>query len=187
MNLKNHFLIAMPNMQDERFSNSVIYICEHSSKGAMGLVVNQPVNISVANMLEQIEIERTSFINFPIVLEQPVLNGGPVSEDKGFVLHRHHRTYDSSVQLSEDITITTSRDILSILGTHEAPNHFLVALGYSGWGAGQLEQEIAQNAWLTLEANADILFETPLAERREKALALLGINPLHLSSTAGHA
>lgn len=187
MNLKNHFLIAMPNMQDERFSNSVIYICEHNNDGAMGLIINQPVNISVANMLEQIEIERTSFINFPIILEQPVLSGGPVSEDRGFVLHRHHRTYESSVRLSNEVTVTTSRDILSILGTHEAPNHFLVALGYSGWEAGQLEQEIAQNAWLTLEASTDILFDTPLSERREKALALLGINPLHLSSSAGHA
>lgn len=187
MNLKNHFLIAMPNMQDERFINSVIYICEHNHEGAMGIIINQPVNITVANMLEQIEIERNSFLNYPIILDQPVLCGGPVSEDRGFVLHRHDRVYESSIRLSDDITVTTSRDILSILGTHEAPNHFLVALGYSGWQAGQLEQEIIQNAWLTMEATADILFDTPLPQRWSKALAQLGVNPLHLSTLTGHA
>ncbi len=187
MNLKNHFLIAMPSMLDDRFKDSVIYMCEHSHDGAMGLIINHPVNISLANMLDQIEVERTAFLNYPIILDQPVLFGGPVAEDRGFVLHRHNQLYDSSIRLSDDITVTTSKDILSILGTHEAPDHFLVALGYSGWSSGQLEREIAQNSWLTIEAEPSIIFDTPIHQRREKALAQLGINPLHLSSHIGHA
>ncbi|WP_054674976.1 YqgE/AlgH family protein [Parasalinivibrio latis] len=187
MNLKNHFLVAMPGMTDPRFEQGVVYVCEHNDEGAMGLMINNPISISVGNMLDQIDVERDLPVAFPNKLEQPVLNGGPVSEDRGFVLHRPHRDYGSSMELTDDITVTTSKDILNILGTDEGPEKFLVTLGYSGWDAGQLEQELAENSWLTIEADPDLIFNTPINERWSKALAQLGINPLHLSDEIGHA
>ncbi|OEE65323.1 hypothetical protein A1OO_01415 [Enterovibrio norvegicus FF-33] len=187
MNFKNHFLVAMPSMLDDRFKHSVIYVCEHNEDGAMGLVINQPIDISVANMLEQIEVERESHVTHPVSLDQPVLFGGPVSEDRGFVLHKNRQEFGSSIQLSDALTVTTSKDILSILGTNDEPEQFIVALGYSGWDAGQLEQELAENSWLTIEADPTVIFDTPINERWEKALKQLGITALNLSSDIGHA
>ncbi|MCC4801076.1 YqgE/AlgH family protein [Enterovibrio norvegicus] len=187
MNLKNHFLVAMPSMADERFKQSVIYLCEHNDDGAMGLVINQAINISVANMLEQIEVERDLDLTHEVSLDQPVLFGGPVSEDRGFVLHKPNQVFGSSISLSDQLTVTTSKDILSILGTHDEPDQFIVALGYSGWDAGQLEQELTENSWLTIEADPKVIFDTPINERWEKALNQLGISGLNLSSDIGHA
>ncbi|AMG32124.1 YqgE/AlgH family protein [Grimontia hollisae] len=187
MNLKNHFLVAMPSMADKRFQHSVVYMCEHNEDGAMGLVINQPINISIANMLEQIEVEREQDVTRPVSLNQPVLFGGPVSEDRGFVLHKNTKLFGSSIQLSEELTVTTSKDILSILGTNEEPEQFIVALGYAGWDAGQLEQELAENSWLTIEADPTVIFDTPINERWEKALKQLGIDALNLSADVGHA
>ncbi|NGN98115.1 YqgE/AlgH family protein [Grimontia sp. SpTr1] len=187
MNLKNHFLVAMPSMADERFQHSVVYMCEHNEDGAMGLVINQPINISIAKMLDQIEVEREQDVTHPVSLDQPVLFGGPVSEDRGFVLHKNLKLYGSSIQLSDELTVTTSKDILSILGTTEEPEQFIVALGYAGWDAGQLEQELAENSWLTIEADPKVIFDTPINERWEKALKQMGIDALNLSADVGHA
>ncbi|OOF14148.1 MULTISPECIES: YqgE/AlgH family protein [unclassified Salinivibrio] len=188
MNLKNHFLVAMPSMTDSRFQHGVIYVCEHNDDGAMGLMINQPINISVGKMLDQIEVER----QLPLSqakdsLAQPVLFGGPVSEDRGFVLHRADRSFGTSIPLSDDLAVTTSKDILSILGTDEQPDQFIVALGYAGWEPGQLELELAENSWLTLEADPKVIFDTPLSERWQKALDQLGIKAANLSSEIGHA
>ncbi len=187
VNLKNHFLVAMPSMADERFQHSVVYMCEHNEDGAMGLVINQPINISIAKMLDQIEVEREQDVTHPVSLDQPVLFGGPVSEDRGFVLHKNLKLYGSSIQLSDELTVTTSKDILSILGTTEEPEQFIVALGYAGWDAGQLEQELAENSWLTIEADPKVIFDTPINERWEKALKQMGIDALNLSADVGHA
>ncbi|PSW18578.1 YqgE/AlgH family protein [Photobacterium sanctipauli] len=187
MNLTNHFLVAMPSMQDPNFKGSVVYICEHNDEGAMGIVINLPIEISVGNMLEQIEIERDLPVEDPSSLEQPVFNGGPVSSDRGFVLHNRIKNFSSSIDITDDVSVTTSKDILSLLGTHEAPDNFLVALGYAGWDAGQLEQELAENSWLTTEANPDVVFNTPVNERWHKAIAQLGISSAHLSIDKGHA
>lgn len=187
MNLTNHFLVAMPTMQDSNFKQSVIYVCEHNDEGAMGIIINQPIDISIADMLEQISVERTLPITHPISLEYPVLNGGPVAEDRGFVLHSIKQDYHSSMAINEQLAVTTSLDILSQLGTTQEPTQFIVALGYAGWDVGQLEQELAENNWLTIEADNDIIFSTPIDERWQKAIAKLGIDPAHLSLDIGHA
>ncbi|MGF1726969.1 YqgE/AlgH family protein [Photobacterium nomapromontoriensis] len=187
MNLTNHFLVAMPSMQDPNFKGGVVYICEHNDEGAMGIVINLPIEISVGNMLEQIEIARDLPVNNPSSLEQPVFNGGPVSADRGFVLHNKSGCFSSSIDITDHVSVTTSKDILSLLGTSEAPEQFLVALGYAGWDAGQLELELAENTWLTTEANPDVVFNTPISERWNKAIAQLGINATHLSIEKGHA
>ena len=187
MNLTNHFLVAMPTMQDPNFKQSVIYLCEHNDEGAMGIIINQPIDISIADMLEQIDIERTLPLVDPLSIEYPVLNGGPVAEDRGFVLHTVHTDYCSSIVITPQLAVTTSLDILSQLGTHLAPQQFIVALGYAGWDVGQLEQELANNQWLTIEADSNIIFSTPIDQRWQQALAKLGISPANLSSDIGHA
>ncbi|PSU32651.1 YqgE/AlgH family protein [Photobacterium lutimaris] len=187
MNLTNHFLVAMPSMQDPNFKGSVVYICEHNDEGAMGIVINLPIEISVGNMLDQIDIERELPVRDPSSLEQPVFNGGPVSADRGFVLHNRVGSLSSSINVTADVSITTSKDILSLLGTSESPDNFLVALGYAGWDAGQLEKELIENVWLTTEANTDVVFNTPINERWNKAIAQLGINATNLSTEQGHA
>ena len=187
VDLKNHFLIAMPSMKDPFFQRSVIYICEHDSEGTMGLRINETVPISLKGMLEQIELDNPSPIVFPQTLTQPVLNGGPVSDDRGFVLHSEKDTYTSSIQVTDELYVTTSKDILATLGTEAQPKKYLVALGYSGWDAGQLEQELSENTWLTLEADPSVIFDTPIPDRWRKAIEILGINPANLSSEVGHA
>ncbi|MFC3024957.1 YqgE/AlgH family protein [Vibrio zhugei] len=187
MNLSNHFLVAMPNMQDPNFQNSVIYLCEHNEEGAMGLIINTPIDVTVEGMLKQVDVEPAYPQSQPASLAKPVINGGPIAEDRGFFLHRPGDHYTSSVTMSSDIAITTSKDILSVLGTSAEPEDYLVALGYSSWSAGQLEAELAENAWLTIEADADLIFNTPLSEKWHKAIATLGISPAHLSGDSGHA
>ncbi|GAL08182.1 YqgE/AlgH family protein [Photobacterium aphoticum] len=187
MNLTNHFLVAMPSMQDPNFKGGVVYICEHNDEGAMGIVINLPIEISVGSMLDQIDIERDAPVTDPASLEQPVFNGGPVSADRGFVLHNLSGRFSSSIAITEEVSVTTSKDILALLGTDHAPEHFLVALGYAGWDAGQLEQELSENTWLTTEADPDVVFNTPVNERWTKAIAQLGINATHLSIEVGHA
>ncbi|WP_068546772.1 YqgE/AlgH family protein [Thalassotalea crassostreae] len=181
--LENQLLIAMPNLNDPYFQKTVTYICEHNNEGAMGLIINVPVRITLNELLAQIDADK----NNTDTLNQRVLAGGPVSADRGFVLHNTQKGWDSSLALSSDIMITTSRDILESMGTEKAPNQFLVTLGYAGWGAGQLEHEIGQNSWLHTEADADILFNTPIELRWQKAAEKLGIDLGHLSSDVGHA
>lgn len=187
MNLTNHFLIAMPSMQDSHFTRSVIYICEHNEDGAMGLVINDPISININNMLSQIDVQPVHPRICQQSLSAPVLNGGPVATDRGFVLHIRKDTYQSSIDINEQLAVTTSKDILTVLGTEAEPKQFLVTLGYSGWDAGQLEQELLDNTWLTVPANFDILFDTPAHSRWKKAVQLLGISVSQLSADAGHA
>ncbi|WP_243699906.1 YqgE/AlgH family protein [Lysobacter sp. N42] len=181
---QNHFLIAMPGLEDPFFNRSVTYICEHNQDGAMGLIVNQPVEFSLLKLLEQIEITPPQGAKLD---NKPVYAGGPVATDRGFVLHTPQKGWKSSLQLSDDIMVTTSKDILAAFGSDSAPHDYLLTLGYAGWEAGQLEEEIAENSWLTIPADADILFHTPSNERWEKATSKLGIDMWQLSSQAGHA
>jgi|TARA_B110000908_G_scaffold160346_1_gene203484 putative transcriptional regulator len=190
--LENQLLIAMPTLADSYFNKTVTYICEHNDEGAMGVIINLPVNLSLNELLTQLEEEKDkghaeeSNI-YTDKLEQPVLSGGPLARERGFVLHSPQSGWSSSLSLSDDIMITTSKDILLSLGTKEAPECYIVTLGYAGWGPGQLEEELISNSWLTTAADADILFNTPLEQRWKKATEKLGIDIAHLSSDVGHA
>jgi putative transcriptional regulator len=181
--LSGQLLVAMPSMLDPSFSGSVIYLCEHSSKGAMGLIVNRPTDLSVRELLGKVDLKVTSsfYEGFPVMF------GGPVAGERGFVLHTGERVWGSSLLIAPDIHLTTSKDILEALAQGQAPENCLVTLGYAGWGEGQLEEELAQNAWLNVPAHLDVLFKLPLAERFASAYGLLGIDPMHVSSFVGHA
>lgn len=184
--LENQLLIAMPNLADPFFNRTVTYICEHNDDGAMGLIINLPINLTVNELLEQIKAGSEQDVD-PNKLKQLVLSGGPVATDRGFVLHAPQSGWSSSLPLSEDFMITTSKDILLALGTDRAPEKFMITLGYAGWGPGQLEREIAENSWLTTEADSEIIFNTPIDQRWQKATEKLGIDISHLSSDVGHA
>lgn len=179
--LKNHLLIAMPDMADPRFAQSVTYICEHNQGGAMGIVINQPANISYNQLFTQLQLNE-DFGN-----DDPLLAGGPVQKERGFVLHSNDRSWTSTTQVSADVAITGSQDILEDIAKHDGPESSLIALGYAGWDSGQLESEIAQNSWLTVPAEKQILFELPLEKRWESAGKMLGIDLSLLSTQAGHA
>lgn len=181
--LENQFLIAMPTMNDPMFNKTVTYICEHNDEGAMGLIINLPVNITLNELLAQIDADKENSDD----LEQPVLTGGPVAPNRGFVLHSPQPGWSSSLALSDEVMITTSKDILMALGTEEAPEKYMVTLGYAGWGPGQLEEELKENSWLTIDADNDILFETPIEQRWQKAAEKIGFDLSHLSTDVGHA
>ncbi|WP_426817505.1 YqgE/AlgH family protein [Winslowiella sp. 2C04] len=187
MNLQHHFLIAMPALQDPLFKRSVVYICEHNDEGAMGLIVNKPMeNLTVDGILTKLKISPTP--RDPAVrLDKPVFAGGPLAEDRGFILHSAQRTFTSSIRVSDNTIITTSRDVLEALGTPEQPEHVLVALGYCAWEKDQLEGELLENTWLTTPANSNILFHTPIAERWREAAKSIGIDIHNITSEAGHA
>ena len=182
IDLSNQFLMAMPGMVDGEFAGTVIYLCEHSPKGALGLVINRPTDLSVAGLLEKIDLK----LEIALPQNAAVYFGGPVHTDRGFVLHSPAGSFSSSIQLGQ-LALTTSRDVLQAVAQGNGPEKLLVTLGYSGWGAGQLESEIAQNAWLTVPASAEVIFATPPEDRYAAALKLLGIDPAMLSSVAGHA
>ncbi|KEY90911.1 hypothetical protein CF67_09023 [Candidatus Photodesmus blepharus] len=184
MNLTNHFLVAMPGIKDYYFKNSVVYICEHSANGAIGLIINAPINITIAGILEQTNTQAHFNMNN---LNKPVLNGGPISENRGFIIHQPKDDYESSIQMTDKISVTTSKDILSVLGTEAEPNNYVIALGYSGWRSGQLENELVKNSWLTIEADPDVIFNTPIRERWRKAIQILGIDAKQLSTQTGRA
>lgn len=182
--LENHFLIAMPTLHDPFFSRTVTYICEHSAEGAMGLVINNPVELNVSDLLNKIDIQSEGLgHHYP----EPVFSGGPVQTDRGFVLHSPQHGWNSSLQLSEDIMVTTSKDILEAIANNNSPRNFIITLGYSGWTAGQLEDELAQNSWLTIPADPELLFNTPANLRWEMAAKKLGIDMRQVSSEVGHA
>lgn len=187
MNLTDHFLIAMPSMTGSTFARSVIYICEHNEEGAMGVIINDALGINIGNMLKQIDVQPVHPQVCKQSLSAQLLNGGPVASDRGFVLHTPKEPYQSSIEVTPNISVTTSKDILSVLGTEAEPLHYLVTLGYSGWDAGQLEQELLDNAWLTTPADMDILFHTPVHARWKKAVQSLGISVAQLSDQFGHA
>ncbi len=183
VNLTNHFLIAMPNMADPYFAKSLTFICEHSDQGALGVVVNRPIEMTLGALFERLSLPLTS----QILLKEPVYFGGPVQTDRGFVLHQPLGKWHSTLSVQDKTGLTTSKDILEAVGQGGGPNRMLVTLGYSGWAAGQLENEIKQNAWLTVEAKDAIIFDTPSEERLPAAMQLLGVDFAKLSEEAGHA
>ena len=183
VNLTHHFLIAMPGMVDPNFAKSLTYICEHNEQGALGVVVNRPMDMTLRALLEQIEIEPGAG---PIG-DTPVYFGGPVQTDRGFVLHRPVGDWQSTLSVHGDVGLTTSKDILQAVADGNGPGHLLVSLGYAGWAPGQLEEELKQNAWLTVAATPDVIFSTPPQERLAAAMQLLGVNLATLSDVAGHA
>jgi putative transcriptional regulator len=182
--LTGHFLIAMPGMGDPNFARGITFVCQHSEDGAMGLIVNRLSDYKLGDVLNQMHMscERAD------VADAPVLVGGPVMPERGFVLHASgEREWDSSYRVNDMLTVTTSRDILAAMADGDGPDRALVALGYAGWGAGQLEQELRENAWLTVQADQRILFDTALDERWGAAVELVGINPANLTSYSGRA
>jgi len=183
VNLTHHFLIAMPGMVDPNFHRSLTYICEHNDKGALGVVVNRPSDMTIASLYRQLDMRLAA----RQLGRMPVLNGGPVLPDRGFVLHQPVGEWRSSLPVADDIALTTSMDILEAVAAGSGPSRLIVTLGYSGWAAGQLEDEIKQNAWLTVEARDDILFDMPADQRLPAAMALLGVDYARLSDFAGHA
>ena len=187
--LDDQFLIAMPGMKDERFARSVIYVCAHSEEGAMGLIINQPQQLLFPDLLVQLDLlDESQAIRLPAKARDLVVrHGGPVDRSRGFVLHSDDYMVESSMPVSDEICLTATVDILRAISTGKGPRHALMALGYSGWGAGQLENEIAENGWLTCPANVDLLFDSDIDRKYDRILASIGINPTHLSSEAGHA
>jgi len=187
--LDDQFLIAMPGMKDERFARSVIYVCAHSEEGAMGLIINQVQQILFPDLLVQLGIvDEEQAIRLPSRARDLVVrHGGPVDRSRGFVLHSDDYMVESSMPVSEDVCLTATVDILRAISAGDGPRHALMALGYSGWGAGQLEHEIAENGWLTCPADMDLLFDPDIERKYDRILAEIGINPAHLSINAGHA
>ncbi|MDS1138514.1 YqgE/AlgH family protein [Nitratireductor indicus] len=187
--LENHFLIAMPGMRDERFARSVIYLCAHSEEGAMGLIINQPQQLAFPDILVQLGIlDQKEAIRLPReARELPVRNGGPVDRSRGFVLHSEDVTVESSMPVSNHIYLTATVDMLRAISLGRGPRQAMMALGYAGWGAGQLETEIGENGWLTCPATPELLFEGDVDRKYEGILAALGIDATHLSHFAGHA
>jgi len=185
--LCNHFLIAMPSLNDPNFEQSVSYICEHNSEGAMGIIINRITEITFADLCEQLDIEITD----TDTTDYPIYHGGPVETERGFILHSPVGEWDSTLKVTDDIGLTVSQDILQAIAEgydsdNKPPEHFLITLGYAGWSEDQIEDEIAENVWLNTPANSEILFKTPIEHRWAAAAALLGINLQQLSTDIGH-
>jgi putative transcriptional regulator len=196
IDLKHHFLIAMPGLEDETFARSVIYMCEHSHRGAMGLIINKPSDISMRLLFDKVELP----LRREDLMQNPVGHGGPVQTERGFVLHdplhdplrtdkpqQEGSAYASTLTVPGGLEMTTSRDVLEALSSGAGPRRVLVTLGYASWGEGQLESELGENTWLTVAASAEVIFEVPMAERYDRALDLLGLKSWMLSPDAGHA
>jgi len=187
IDLTNQFLIAMPGMADDTFAGTVVYLCEHNEKGALGLVINKPIDIKLKNLFEKVELS----LDREELAEQPVYFGGPVQTERGFVLHEklgeQAAGYSSTMSIPGGLEMTTSKDVLEALSNGAGPRKILVTLGYSGWQAGQLEDELGRNGWLTVDADPAVIFDTPIEKRYERALSLLGFDPRMLSQEAGHA
>ncbi|WP_051080513.1 YqgE/AlgH family protein [Thioalkalivibrio sp. ALJT] len=180
--LRDHFLIAMPSLNDGYFGHAVTYVCDHDEEGALGLVINQPTEFSLRELLQHVELEPD-----PDLPEIPVYRGGPVQPEHGFVLHSAEQTWRGSQPITDSIVLTTSRDVLEAINAGQGPRQVLIALGHAGWGPGQLESELAENAWLTARADSDILFNRPSAERWRAAAELIGIDVNLISPAPGHA
>jgi putative transcriptional regulator len=183
VNLTHHFLIAMPAMADPHFAKSLTFVCEHNDQGALGVVVNRPTDMNLHALLEQVSVAPDN----ELFKSVPVHFGGPVQVDRGFVLHSPLGEWQSTLAVSPEIGLTTSRDILQAVARGEGPRQMLVTLGYAGWAPGQLEHELAQNAWLTVRAQPDVIFDLPSEERLAAAMNLLGVDYAKLSEVAGHA
>ncbi|WP_311221965.1 MULTISPECIES: YqgE/AlgH family protein [unclassified Acidovorax] len=198
MNLTHHFLIAMPGLEDASFSRSVVYVCEHSERGALGLIINKPSDISLSGLFDKVDL---SLGRADLTLE-PVFQGGPVQTERGFVLHEamvaasadtgapidpDESIYASTMTIPGGLEMTTSKDVLEAMATGAGPRRVLVTLGYSSWGQGQLESEVAENSWLTVGADLSVIFDTPVGQRYDRALGLLGLQSWTLSPEAGRA
>jgi len=187
IDLTNQFLIAMPGMGDDTFAGTVVYLCEHNEKGALGLVINKPIDIKLKNLFEKVELS----LDREELAELPVYFGGPVQTERGFVLHEKQgedgEGYSSTMSVPGGLAMTTSKDVLEALSNGAGPKKILVTLGYSGWQAGQLEDELGRNGWLTVDADPVVIFDTPIEKRYDRALSLLGFDPRMLSQEAGHA
>ena len=182
--LTNQLLIAMPGMEDPNFATTVTLICEHNDDGALGIVINRPLRLDLAGLYEQLDLQAAS----NDAGRQPVMSGGPIGTERGFVLHDPGATtFENSIAVSGDILLTVSRDILDAMAAGSGPAHALVALGYAGWQPGQLEAELLANSWLTTPATPDLVFETPVAERWTRAAESMGIDLTRLAPDAGHA
>ncbi len=181
--LTNHLLIAMPQLNDPNFAQTVALICEHSDKGALGIVLNKPLPMRLSDVFSQMKLEATS----EIIASQQVLRGGPVHTDRGFVLHRPGGKWDHTHKVSEQIQVTTSRDVLAAMARGEGPSDAFIALGYAGWESGQLEREMRDNAWLSIPVDPRVVFELPYEDRWAAAWRLLGVELEQLSPVAGHA
>ncbi|HFD12507.1 MAG TPA: YqgE/AlgH family protein [Crenotrichaceae bacterium] len=181
--LVDQFLIAMPTLSESSFSGSVTYLCQHSAEGAFGVVINRHTDITVGDVMRQMSIKNVC----QEVRDLPVYDGGPVERERGFILHSPVGQWDSTLQMSDSIALTTSRDILEAIAKNQGPQQFLIALGYAGWAAHQLEQELIDNAWLNVAADSVILFDTPVEQRSKAAAACIGVDINILSSQSGHA
>ena len=181
--LRDHFLLAMPGLDEGIFAHSVTYICEHGEAGAMGIVINRELELNLSEIFEQLEIDAPARFS-----DLPVMAGGPVQTDHGFILHRPcANDWDATLRVAPEMLLTTSQDILRAIAGGEGPSEYLVALGYAGWSAGQLEEEVGRNSWLTLPADHGIIFHTPPEQRLQAAAAGLGIDMNLISARAGHA
>ncbi|MEY4736166.1 MAG: hypothetical protein RL302_485 [Pseudomonadota bacterium] len=192
INLTNHFLIAMPALDDAIFSKSVVYVCEHTERGALGLMINKPAELKMVTLFEKVDLP----LNRADVANSPVFQGGPVQTERGFVLHvpiwvsqdqPAESLYASTMLIPGGLEMTTSKDVLEAIASGAGPRKVLVSLGYSAWGEGQLETELGENSWLTVHADPEIIFDTPVAQRYDKALSLLGLQAWMISSQVGHA
>ena len=192
INLTHHFLIAMPGLEDESFARSVVYLCEHSERGALGLIINKPTDITLKGLFDKVDLS----LRREDLTKEPVFQGGPVQTERGCVLHEpmlmdkgetDESAYASTMTIPGGLEMTTSKDVLEALSTGAGPRRVLITLGYSSWGEGQLESELAENAWLTVAADLSVIFDTPVPERYDRALSLLGLKAWMLSPEAGHA
>ena len=192
INLTHHFLIAMPGLEDESFARSVVYLCEHSERGALGLIINKPTDITLKGLFDKVDLS----LRREDLTKEPVFQGGPVQTERGFVLHEpmlmdkgdtDESVYASTMTIPGGLEMTTSKDVLEALSTGAGPRRVLITLGYSSWGEGQLESELAENAWLTVAADLSVIFDTPVPERYDRALSLLGLQAWMISPEAGHA
>lgn len=186
INLTDHFLIAMPAMVDPCFAKSLVYIAEHNDQGALGIIVNRPIDMNLGTLFEKIDVPFESEASATLA-NIPVFFGGPVQTNRGFVLHRPIGDWQSTLAVNQEVGLTTSRDVLQSLAREGQPREMMITLGYSGWGAGQLESELAQNAWLTVPANQHILFDLHYEEKLPSAMEILGIDFTNLAVNAGHA
>ena len=191
-NLTHHFLIAMPSLEDVNFSKSVVYVCEHSQRGALGLIINKPSDLSMSGLFDKVDLT----LKRDDLQTTPVFKGGPVHTERGFVLHEAFTTegapeqesiYASTMTSPGGLEMTTSKDVLEAIATGAGPKRVLISLGYSAWGEGQLESELSENSWLTVSADTAVIFDTPVEQRYERAMSLLGLQSWMLSSEAGHA
>ena len=188
VNFTHHFLIAMPGLEDENFAKSVVYMCEHTERGALGLVINKPSDINLKSLFDKVDLP----LHRADLIDAPVFQGGPVQTERGFVLHEsmmpgHEAVYASTMSIPGGLEMTTSKDVLEALSTGAGPKKIFVSLGYSAWGEGQLESEISDNSWLTVAADLAVIFDTPVEQRYDRALLLLGLQSWMISPEAGHA